>query len=380
LTGSLRLAKMVGMATRRRGRPGLASLLPIDRQLAVVGDVRTAPITIREEGGRPYKPVLALWADAASGQIWGSAIGPAGAGATALVEAILTPGPPPYDVRGALPGRLIVFRPDLADELRSMLGDGIRVEVIAPLAEFDEMFSEFFAYLEETNRPTSRLPQEALTLLCRASEQLWRHKPWQYMDDEPAVAIRPQAPGFEERVASVLGAIDEVYGVALYASHADYQRFRKAGEPDRRRRPLEGEHAQPPGAGVTDRSARVLRALRRRAVLLSFDPKEDVHPQYRDQLAKAGWPRRLPMVPTFVALGGDTPPGELTPSEAEQTSLAVEALVSFCAAHEDEIAAGDFPVEGTVAVPFEGQDVVVTLSVPATATRRASKQRSSESA
>ena len=108
----------------------------------------------------------------------------------------------------------------------------------------------------------------------------------------------------------------------------------------------------------------VLARLRRRALLVSFDPKADLQPAYRAQLARAGWPPRLPMVPTFVALGGGAAPGEPTAAEARRAALAVAALVAFCERHEDAIAAAAFPVADTVAVRHAGATVPVALAMP----------------
>src|SRR5438105_14331207 len=104
------------MAGKKRTPGGRGAVLPIDGELEVAGDVRTAPITVREEG-RPFQPDMALWVDVATGAVWGSTIGEPGQRAATLVEALRNPGPPPYGPRRALPGRLIVFDAALAGDL-----------------------------------------------------------------------------------------------------------------------------------------------------------------------------------------------------------------------------------------------------------------------
>jgi hypothetical protein len=103
---------------------------------------------------------------------------------------------------------------------------------------------------------------------------------------------------------------------------------------------------------------------------VSFDPKADLHPAYRIQLARAGWPPRQPMVPTFVALGGGAAPGEPTAAEARRAALAVAALVAFCARHGDAFAAAAFPVADTKAIQHAGETVSVALAMPPGAGRR----------
>ena len=99
---------------------------------------------------------------------------------------------------------------------------------------------------------------------------------------------------------------------------------------------------------------------------MSFDPTGDLQPAYRAQLARAGWPPRLPVVPTFVAVGGGAAPGEPTAAEARRAAVAVAALVEFCERHEDAIAAAAFPVADTVAVRHAGAPtpVPVALAMP----------------
>jgi len=361
---------------RQKRTPGArrAAAGPIDRKLEVIGDVRTAPITIREQGRPPFRPEMALWVEADTGAIWGSAIGETGQRAATLVEALRSPGPPPFGPRSALPARLLVFDEALATELRTTLADDRQhVEVVAPFAEFDALFAQFFSFLEEQDRPTSGLPDDVLTLLCHACARLWRHKPWQYMDDEPAVEIHPQAPGYTASIACVLGAIDEVYGVAFYASYDDYRRFVAAGE--QAMEVWTRDSAPVPDAADAERAAQLMQALEGRSVLISFDPKAEIEADYREQLARNGWSRRQTVVPTFSALGGGEMPGEPTADEARQAALAIEALVSFCEPHEDEIALADFPLKGTVEVEFEGHNVPVAVSIPPEPAGRSRRSR-----
>ena len=361
------------MAARKRA--GRAARPPIDRALVLAGAVRPAPLVV-EDAGRRYTPEIALWVVPDSGLIWGMSLGPPGRGAAALLEALLAPGPPPFPPGRALPGRLVLADAPLARQLRVALPDPrIEVTVTPPLPELDALFAELFEELEQQQRPTLALPDDVLTPLCAACVELWRAKPWQYADDEPPIEIRPLPPGSPAAAAlatptragrtppppplyaCVLGAAREVFGVALYASRADYTRFRAAAP-----------WARPAGAATPDA---VLARLRRRALLVSFDPTGDLQPAYRAQLARAGWPSRLPVVPTFGALGGGAAPGEPTPAEARAAALAVAALVAFCERHEDAIAAAAFPVADTVAVRHAGAPVpvAVALAMPPGAAR-----------
>jgi len=357
------------MAARKRG--ARAARPAIDRALVLVGAVRPAPLAV-EDAGRRYTPEIAVWVAPDSGLIWGMSLGPPGRGAATLLEALLAPGPPPFPPRRALPGRLVLTDAALAPPLRAALPDPrVEVAVTSPLPELDALFADLFAELEQQQRPTLALPDAVLTPLCAACVALWRAKPWQYADDEPPIEIRPLPPGPPAAAgpaaptraaraapplyACVLGAAREVFGVALYASRADYVRFRAAAP-----------WAQPAAAATPEA---VFARLRRRTLLVSFDPKADLQPAYCAQLARAGWPPRLPMVPSFLALGGGAAPGEPTAAEARRAALAVAALVAFCARHEDAIAAGAFPVADTVTIRHAGAPVPVALAMPPGAAR-----------
>ncbi len=352
------------MAARKRA--GRAARPLIDRALVLAGAVRPAPLAV-EDAGQRYTPEIALWVVPDSGLIWGMSHGPPGRGAGTLLEALLAPGPPPFAPGRPLPGRLVLADPPLARQLRAALPDPrIEVTVTPPLPEFDALFAALFDELEHHQRPTLALPDDVLAPLCAACVQLWRGKPWQYTDDTPPIEIRPQRAAAEAPAtpvaadrtprpvpplyACVLGAAREVFGVAFYASRADYERFRTAAP-----------WTAPAAAATPDA---VLTRLRHRVLLVSFDPKAEQQPAYRAQLARAGWPPRLPVVPTFVALGGRGAPGEPTVAEARRAALALAALVPFCARHEDAIAAAAFPLVDTVEVHHAGARVPVTLSLP----------------
>ena len=81
------------MAARKRA--GRAAGPPLDRALVLVGAVRPAPLAV-EDAGRRYTPEIAVWVVPESGLIWGMSLGPPGRGAATLLEALLAPGPPPF--------------------------------------------------------------------------------------------------------------------------------------------------------------------------------------------------------------------------------------------------------------------------------------------
>src|SRR5439155_27083008 len=95
-----------------------------------------------------------------------------------------------------------------------------------------------------------------------------------------------------------------------------------------------------------------------------FEPKDEVKPAYREQLAGCGWSRRLSVVPSFAALGGSQEPGPVTAEEAASVTLAVDALVAFCQRHRNEIADEAFPIRASVVVKTDGGTTSGDVLVP----------------
>ncbi|MBI3973063.1 MAG: hypothetical protein HY332_17430 [Chloroflexi bacterium] len=347
------------MASRKKGRTADSSRsrLPVNRSLTLIGDVRTGPMQVRDDDGRLYHPDVAIWAQPDTGLIWGMMVGKPGERAQTLVHALVEAGPPPFGPREELPGKLVLFDEALAREVRLLLDDPrIAFELTEPFDEFDELFRSFFEHYEQQRHPTLDLPDPAIAALCKACARLWRAKPWQYVHDYPPLELVPQDE--PPLYASVLGANREVLGIALYGSLDDLERFVEVGE----------EVVGPPGTPLPppddEEADEILEALRHRTILISFDRRSDVVPEYRDQLAKNGWPRRTTVVPTFGAMGGDAPPGDINEDEAGRAALAIEALVTFCERHEDELTDEDYPIEETVEVERDGRPVQVRVKVP----------------
>src|SRR6266852_311047 len=129
------------MAKRKRAH-ARSPLTPVDPALVLMGDVRPAPIEIRE-GGRTYNPDVALWVRAEDGFVVGTLIGEAGQRAQTLVQALLqtllTPGAAD---RPMLPSQVVLFDEQLANEVLPIL-EPLNVEVhIAPRFEpFEQMYT-----------------------------------------------------------------------------------------------------------------------------------------------------------------------------------------------------------------------------------------------
>jgi hypothetical protein len=323
--------------------------------VVLLGDVRPAPIEV-EERGQTFHPDVALWIQPDTGLLVGQSLAPPGHAAETLLAALEQPVPVP-GAAPVTPRELVVFNQSLADELRALLGPRpITVTVSPPVPEFDAIFDELFAHLRREDQAGSRLdlPDEVLPPLLAAMTQLWRAKPWDYLYDTPPLALVPATAGRAPLYASVLGANGEVLGVALYVSLQDYETTLREG--------LNATVAPPEDGAVA--SMALLMALHDRSYLASFDPRDDLRLSYRDQLARFGWSRRFSVVPTFGAIGGNQPPGELTADEAVATTWAVSALATFCQRHQPALAREEFPIADRVEVSLPGETFTVDVQIP----------------
>ncbi len=331
-----------------------------DRGPVLLGDVRETPVEVREDN-RTYKPVIALWVRADDGYVVGQLLDEPGHPAQTLVNALRSPTPVPGEPQPpVLPSRVVLFNQELARQVAPMLAPlNIEVTTSPPFEPFEEMFDELFAHLQQPG-PFLDLPEDVLRPLLAAAGRLWRAKPWSYAFDYPPFSIVPGQGNVKPLFASIFGANEEVFGVALYSSSEDYEATLELGESATGPRP----EAMSPEA-LDKSAAKVLEVIHHRAFLVSFEPRDDLPSGYLDQLTQGGWSRRMSVAPIFSAMGGGQEPALLTPEEAAEVTLAIDSLVTFCDRHRKRIADEQFPIRDTVEVSLGGKAVPVDVSVPA---------------
>lgn len=333
------------------------------RESVLIGDVREAPIEVRE-GSRTFRPVVAVWVRAEDGYITGLLVDEPGHPAQTLIQALYSPAPNEERSKPlTLPRRVVLLNEELAKEMKSRLAPlNIEVTVSPPFEPMNRLFEDLFAHLEQASHawPPPDLPDDVMRPLISAAERLWRAKPWEYTFDHPPFAIVSSQAEAKPLYASVLGANEEVLGVALYTSLADYETTLTIGV-SASEVPADAMSLDAGEAIATE----MLKAMRERVLLVTFDRKDEMPPAYRDQLARHGWPRRLGVVPTFAVIGGGQEQGMLTAEDALDTTFAIDALVTFCQRFRKQIAAEDFPIRDTVEVNLAGKMTRVDVSVPA---------------
>jgi hypothetical protein len=275
--------------TRRKTPKNQTRTQQNNQELVLMGDVRQAPIEIHD-GGRSFRPVVALWVRAEDGTVVGQMLDEPGQPAQTLIQALRAPIPIPGQTQTpSPPSRVILFDEDLARQVKALPSFvNIEVMVASAFKPFDDLFASLFASLELATEASllPDLPDDALRLLVSAAERLWRAKPWQYTSDYPPFAVASCQSDAEPLYASILGANQELLGVALYTSLTDFEANLMLG----------GSMVGPEALEAD--AAELMDSIRDRTFLVSFDSKGVVPQVYCDQLAELGWPRRLSAVPT----------------------------------------------------------------------------------
>ena len=386
------------------------SRLSADPDFNLEGGMRTLPVWVRH-GNATYQPYIILWLDPGQRTIRGTnlvnPLATCDAGQTealsSLIQACRGPfarpefpfsfeqpaaeravGPLNLDglfadvatsPRPALPARIRVNDARLADAARPVFEPlGVAVEFVESLPNFDEMLTELANSMggpqNEPPQPfTWDLDAAVLDPLFKAAAGYWRRKPWEYLDDYPPAVIqlgengpRPDVPTL---YASILGAAEEVFGVAFYYSAESLDRLVQRGAdllpaPEiedamldglaqvleatgapanqlsrNELRSLAGELMSAAGIGGADGTAlptaSQMRALVEDSLALLFSPADESDPTYLDWLAAHNlkYPSKQG-VPSFLVLEKDQEHGR-SPNEREARALtlALEALSHF---------------------------------------------------
>ena len=329
-----------------------------------VGGTAPMPATITGEG-ESYRPDMLVWLNPAEGVIVGmTAVRPGEAVTNAaehLRETILAPaaGPP------GPPSRVRVASPELADALRAAFPT-LEI-VVARTPEVDTVVGNFSEAMAGTGEDdpgwlADGLPPDAVGAFFDAMAALWRGAPWSAVPaDDPMFRVGVEALGVRDAIAVVMGQMRESFGVLLFDSLEDHDRYAAIGEALRR-----GDA----------RGATALGEMPR-CTALDFDPVERVPPTRREERQTHRW-----------TLADEHAFPSLTCREADLEERAPtlldltlgEALArAFAVAFEDEDTFeeawyGGEPVEHRVTVATREGEVEVVLGAPVEgvdATRRA---------
>lgn len=339
--------------------------------IVIEGNIRALPAQV--EDGR-YQPSIALWVDARSSLVLAFQLidpretpdGGVSEAWAALQTALMSPhlgassgmdGSAPVLVRTSV---------TLAAALKPHLPQHVRVEPVADLPIFDEVFADLAdTLLKATPRQGEPFDWEIdpalLKPLFKAAAEYARRQPWTFLPDDPplAVVLGSASPleGVDTLYGSVLGAGGEVYGIAYYLSLDEYRSARQEGT----ELEMEDDDYEPllaqlraTGAPVDEvppatlrQMLRSLRALaddesptlageppQQECLACLLDPYEEADPDYLRWLEErqiSGDPEQW--VPTFVRTGHESPPRDPDGQEAQALTLALAATNQFLSKH-----------------------------------------------
>src|SRR5919199_3016481 len=395
--------------TQRPTKAALARLarLPRRSDLVIEGGKRPLSVFIREND-QTVQPQLALWLDAQSGFIRGTAMinplestdGGIGEALAALIDAATNPvvaplaepppgsdgaartgGKPPVRLQPpppGLPARIVVDDAALAEAARAIFTPlNVPVEVSEHLPAFEEAFDSVAPFLGA--RPNAEPPQlfsweidaALLPALYKAAATYARRAPWQYMPDHPPVAVRlgengPE-PGVDTLYVSIMGGGGQVIGVALYYSLDDFRSaarrgteiadrdedveeaidlLRQAGAPVDQMEP--GDLRELAGAfmGQMEPGRAEAPEVFDNALVFFLEERDESDPTYLEWLAAHGLKYTRHNVPFFLKTALGSTPRQPNEREVRALILAIEALAQFFKDYERVLHGPFLPVQG----------------------------------
>ena len=242
------------------------------------GGIVSLPATVTDEGA-PFVPDVLLWLDVTNELVVGSTVAHPDEildiAPGHLLETMSSPaaGPP------RSPTRVRVASEALAASLRAAL-PALEV-VVAETPEVEAAGADLAAHLagavDERSWLADGLPPAAVGAFFEAMAELWRAAPWEALSGaEALISVSIEAFGVRDSVAVVIGELGESFGVLLFDSVADRDRFLALGMVVRDGGP-DAAAALGDGIGMPAHAG------------LSFDPTDVISPTMRAERERHGW-------------------------------------------------------------------------------------------
>ncbi len=188
---------------------------------------------------------------------------------------------------------------------------------------------------------------ELVARFFEATATFHRTRPWTYLDsDDDILLLDAPLLGWKHACASILGMAGETMGVAWYASAADHERFRLAGE----RLDVDDPDAKPP-------------SIETRAV--TFEPLDSLPPPMRTELSLRGWkldgPKALPFPMRTDRRGRQV---RFERDDVVQAVAPCEALARFFTTHGGALRDTPARCSEAAEVRVGGRTIRVTMTWP----------------
>ena len=214
------------------------------------------------EGPEPYRPEIALWMEMPEGLIVGQDMLAPGDEPGALGRALQDALRRPLIGAPRRPSAIRVADPDLAAEVRAVVGDRIPVTVAATpeLDELLELMSESMAaegefdsdgagrregdrdsanhWEEPSYLEAGRVSPAVVAELFSAAELLHHAAPWKVANDSQVLRLDIPELGVDGACVSIIGALGESIGLLIFPSLTCFDAFARAAfiPPEERRR------------------------------------------------------------------------------------------------------------------------------------------------
>ena len=254
-----------------------------------------------------------IWVDGSEGAVRAMEMVAANTGPEAVVRILLKAiESPQHPAQPARPHKIVICDRQLQFFLRGALqGLNIEIEYAADLPLIDELFRGFEIMGKQK---TPRLPTSYERLLEKTARQVWRDTPWEVLADSDILTIEFQNKNIEPIYACIMGMMSAEYGILLYRSLESLKQFRFAALSEHTPEALEKAF------------------LSQNCWFLNYELEDDEANQ------------RTEITPLFGSLHPfEGMRGCLDEEEAKIVYLALEALLKFCNAYRDRLAAEIIP-------------------------------------
>jgi len=247
-----------------------------------------------------------------------------------------------------MPRTLRVEDPELAEALRSRLGLEVTIRV-APTPELNAVLGSLARHLERggdrhRDLEAGRVAPETIRRFFEAAAAVYRLSPWRTVDESQVLRLDAPAFGVANACLSVIGGLDEHYGVLIFESVDDFS-----------------DAAMTEAEGVAgEQSARVP------VLSVNFGGRKELPRALAREVKRHAWPVAGPCAyPWILAVDVDGLSRPITERDFAYATALLEALAVFLHEHagvfEEEPAS---PIGRTVVLDGLPDAPSVTLTAP----------------
>ncbi len=292
-----------------------------------VGGRLPAPVYVGE-GDTPSRVDVVLWVEYPADLIVGLHMTTPDQEDASLAALLQQAMESPLAGRPRRPTRVRVSTAADAREIRRLHGDSLVVRV-GPTPELDAVIDHMARHLGGGAAGRSYLDggvsPEAVARMFDAALDFHRRAAWQALGDAGPIRVDLRDQGVHGGILTVIGALGESFGLLLFPSAPDYDRFLRAASTRRR-------DARRPKIGTS------LRAL-------LYEPASRLSPRMRREAMAHGWsvasPSAYPLVEHREADGQIRPASAL---DLEIMTLCARLLTAFIEEHGSRLGPGSIPM------------------------------------